>query len=442
HVLCSILPAEQLLVAHLNHGLRSAAATDAAFVQTTAQAWGVRCVVEVVDVAALAKQKGVSLEEAGRQARYQFFARLARQEEATAVAVAHNADDQAETVLLHVLRGSGLLGLRGMRPISPMPQGDGVWLLRPFLAISRAEIEAYCQENQLHPVEDASNQELIFLRNRLRHELLPLLAAYNPAIKTRLQHMADIVAADYDLLDAIVTETWEQVYYGAGDGWLAWRRSSWRDLPLSLRRALLRKAIFQLEPQLADVTFRVIESARQVAETKVAQAAAALPGGLVLRALYDLIYVIRETAVLPVSGPQLEGERELPVPGTIQLADGWQLVAELQTASAVPDVQHNEDPWHAFVDVGEAAVLQVRSRLPGERWQPLGMGGHSTKVKEVMINRRIPVQLREKWPLVVADEHLVWMVGQQIDERVKVTAVTQRIVHLYCYQKFRAVSQI
>lgn len=438
HALRSVLPASRVVVAHVDHGLRPTAAAEARFVQATALAWGMRCEVETAAVAALAQQTGRSLEEMGRQVRYQFFARVAHLVGATAVAVAHNADDQAETVLLHLLRGSGLSGLRGMRPVSPLPlpEGNGMWLLRPLLDISRTDIEVYCQAHGLEPVVDASNEDMTFLRNRLRHELLPLLATYNPSIKTHLQQTAAIVAADYDVLEAALLVQWRAVYRGQGEGWLAIDRVLWRGLPLSLRRGILRRAVWQMAPQLTDVTFRALELARQVAETETAQAQASLPGGLLLRSLYDLFYVLRETAVLPVSGPQLPAlqEQELPIPGVLPLADGWRLAATVAPMLDEQTRQHHQDSWRVYVDVGAARSLQVRPRLPGERLQPLGMAGQSAKVKEVMINRKIPAQLRPAWPLVATADHLVWVVGHQLDQRARVTAVTQRVVQLHCYQ--------
>jgi tRNA(Ile)-lysidine synthase len=173
-------PAANLVVGHLNHQLRPSAAADATFVAETAAAWGLECHTESVDVAGLARRDGLSLEEAGRGARYQFLARLAHAVGAAHVAAGHNADDQAETVLMHFLRGAGLSGLRGMRPAGPLPGDPAITLLRPFLTTGRAEIEAYCQEHGLAPLTDASNTDTTYFRNRLRHELLPYLAGYNP----------------------------------------------------------------------------------------------------------------------------------------------------------------------------------------------------------------------------------------------------------------------
>jgi tRNA(Ile)-lysidine synthase len=178
----SLLPAEALLVAHLDHALRPSSAAEAHFVAATAAEWGVAGRVERVDVRTLAETGRLTLEAAARQARYDFLARVVTEAGGRAIATGHTADDQAETVLMHILRGSGTAGLRGMLPASPVPGHPHLTLLRPWLRASRAEIVAYCQEHRLRPITDESNTDPAYFRNRLRHELLPLLAAYNPHV--------------------------------------------------------------------------------------------------------------------------------------------------------------------------------------------------------------------------------------------------------------------
>ena len=224
HVLRELAPdlALRLHVAHLHHGLRGVDAdADAAFVQETAVAWGLPVTIEHADVAALAQQTGMSLEEAARHARYSFLARVAERNGARAIAVGHTADDQVETVLMHFLRGSGLAGLRGMQPVSdfgfwmrgaePAAAIGGAVLLRPMLSVSRAEILDYCADHGLTPRFDRSNEDTTFFRNRLRHELLPLLETYNPQIRRILLNSATVLADDYEHLRGQLQAAWSQV---------------------------------------------------------------------------------------------------------------------------------------------------------------------------------------------------------------------------------------
>ena len=181
-----------LTVAHLNHQLRpEQALEDERFVRSISKRWELPLFVETQDIAKIAKARKQSIEEAARQTRYNFLGRVATTVGAQKIAVGHHADDQTETILMHLLRGTGLDGLRGMLPRTRLPlfslkdldiSARDVRLIRPLLEISRAEIEAYCHEHQLSPRQDSSNQDTTFFRNRLRHELIPILESYNPNI--------------------------------------------------------------------------------------------------------------------------------------------------------------------------------------------------------------------------------------------------------------------
>jgi tRNA(Ile)-lysidine synthase len=441
HLLARVVGTERVVAAHLHHGLRPQADDELLFVVQTAVTWHIPIVVDKVDVPALAQANGWSIEEAARHARYRFLAETAVQENTPFVAVAHHADDQAETVLLHLIRGSGLAGLRGMLPVSPLPGAPELMLLRPLLTVSRHDIEAYCATYQLQPVYDQSNADTTYLRNRIRHELLPLLAQYNPQISVHLQQLAAITAADYALLEEWFQPFWQSVYVEQGQGWLALARARWRELPLSHRRLALRRGMLVLRPSQTDISFQVVELARELVERGVTGSQMDLPGGLTLRLEYERILLVNdEAAVPPPFGPQLATAEAvgLPIPGQMALGGGWWLYAQEYTEDTARSgfglavISQNSDPWVAFVDVGERESLTVRPRLPGERFQPLGMHGRHATVKEVMINRKAAQGLRPLWPIVAHEEHLVWLVGQQLDERVRVTAVSRRIIRLTC----------
>lgn len=433
-------PPANLVVGHLNHGLRPEAAGDAQRVARICAGWEVACFVEEADVGAEARAEGLSLEEAGRLTRYRFLAALARRVDAAGVAVGHNADDQAETVLMHFLRGAGLAGLRGMLPAGPMPEAPDLTLFRPLLDVSREEVERYCREQALEPLVDASNVDATFFRNRLRHELLPRLEAYNPQIRERLQHTAAVLAADYELLQQLRREAWAEILREGGATWLRVDLDAWRALPLSLRRSTIRHAVWKLRSSLRDVTFAPVEQAREVAEQGDVGAQAALPGGLVLTVEYDAWRLAAEEASPPARLPQLPGDEalKLSLPGRVFLAGAWFLEAEACREISPKVVQENGDPWLAYVDVGPAERLLVRPRRSGERFRPLGMEGHSAKVSDVMINEKIPAGLRPRWPLVANGEHLIWLVGHRLDRRARVTSSSGQVWRLRCAREGRA----
>lgn len=427
-------PAEKLIAATLDHGWRPEAAGETQFVREAAAAWGVKCVAGKADTIALARERGLSLEAAGRQARYDFLAGVARQYQAAYILTAHHADDQAETLLLNLIRGAGLAGLTGMSAVAPVPGHPDLTLLRPLLEASREEIMAYCRQRQLAPLIDPSNEDPAFRRNRVRHELLPLLERYNPQIRQRLCRTATLLAADEKLLAELAAEAWTEIYRRGGEGWLALDRAGWRRLPLSLQRRTLRLAAARLRPQLSDMGFETIEQARLTAQEGEVGAMATLPAGLRLCVGYDLLEIKQEGAAPPVTLPQLPGGRPLPlsIPGELRLAHGWRLSARWLEEAAWERALHNPDPWQAYLDLSDIDMsrLQARPRLPGERFQPLGMAGRSVRVKEFMIDRKIPAALRDQWPIIAGPDHLLWIAGHHIDERVKATPTSRRILHI------------
>lgn len=433
HILKTLSPANQLVVAHVNHGLRSTAVSDAYFVQQTAVSWNLPYFIETIDVAQLAQQKGMSLEEAGRTARYRFFAQVAEQVGAKSVVVAHNADDQAETVLMHLLRGSGLAGLQGMLSVGKVPGNPELNLIRPFLQISRTDIEAYCQEFQLNARIDGSNQDITFFRNRVRHELIPLLAQSTPHIKERLQQLSAVIQADEALLAKLTTDAWTAVFLSQGNGWLKLHKSRWTQLPLSLKRRVLRQAVAQLRPSLQDIGFSPIEQARLIAESSPISTQATLPGNLTLTVGYEELTITAVSTAPPITLPQLllSKPQPLPIPGSILLANGWALTTTPLHVDEATNIGQNPDPWTAFI--AGSSTLHVRPRADGERFWPLGMAGNSAKVQDVMVNRKIPAPLRPLWPIVANENHLVWLVGHHIDERVRITAETRNLIQLRCW---------
>jgi tRNA(Ile)-lysidine synthase len=198
----------------------------------------------------------------------------------------------------------------------------------------------------------------------------------------------------------------------------------------------LRRALAELRPSLTDVSFRTIDLAHHVALEKETGAEAALPGQIILRLEYEHLLLAVNLEYMQDSQPQLpQGESQrLPIPGTVALEGGWLLTAVVADINLAA-VRRNRDPWVAYLDVGQTTVLQVRSRIPGEYMQPLGMDGRSASVQDIMVNRKLPAALRAKWPLVATKEHALWLVGHIVDERAKVADNTRRIIRVSYHKK-------
>jgi tRNA(Ile)-lysidine synthase len=434
HLLRAVRPAEGLIVAHLDHALRPSSADEAAVVNRIAAGYGLRFHTRRVDVAELAKSLNLSLEEAARMARYDFLAEIARAEGAPAVAVGHHADDQVETILMHVLRGSGLGGLRGMVEAGELPGHPKLRLLRPLLAITRAEIEAYAGEQGLRPITDESNADPAFLRNRVRHELLPALETYNPQIRERLRALSEVVAADEAFLVSQTTTNLTRLIVERGEETLAWSRDGWLALPLALRRRVLRLALAVVASDAPEPGYQALEAARRIAESGETGARVDLPGGLALRVAYDRLRLTRQPGAVSAELPQLPSAGPIPlsVPGAILLKNGWRLSAEFVVGA--PDIETNTDRWTAYVAIPPAEALLVRGRRPGDRIRPLGLGGER-KVKEVMIDRKVPVEARALWPVVATAERVVWLAGLALDDRARVTLESSRVIRLRCWRE-------
>ncbi len=453
HVLKSLAPQFELslTVAHVNHQLRDDAQADEDFVREVADRWGLPIHAQARDVARLAAERKQSLEETARQVRYAFLWQVAEQTKANKIAVGHNADDQAETVLMHFLRGTGLAGLRGMRPVTKMAAlrlGEGLssstaarpapQLIRPLLDTPRSEIETYCQAYQLQLRRDPSNQDVTLFRNRLRHKLLPLLETYNPNIRQVLQRTAKVVAAEVDYLNRHVEEAWQFTTHATSTGKVEFDLNNWLSLPPALMRSTLRRAVQMLRRNLRDINFDHIETAIAIIKKGKTGTKATLPNNLLLTVGYDTFTVADQD--LPVrpdrfSQPYLGATEGLPVnvPGITDVPhSGWKLKAELFSKSQVDqDVIDRGSSWEAYLDaevVGRTPSL--RPRRPGDIFFPLGLGGHRKKVNEFMINEKIPADRRNHLPLLVTEGQILWVCGYRIDERARVKTATQLILHL------------
>jgi tRNA(Ile)-lysidine synthase len=439
-----------LTIAHLNHQLRGPdSQADADFVREVATQRRLPIFVETRDVAAIAAKRKQSIEEAARQIRYAFLWRVAREVNANKIAVGHHADDQVETVLMHFLRGAGLAGLRGMLPvmeiaglrlhpddISASSSLASPQLIRPLLETSRSEIEAYCRAHQLAPRQDYSNQDTIFFRNRLRHELIPQLETYNPNIRQTLQRTAKVIAAEVEFLNDHLDQAWRLVVRSESTEKIEMDLLDWLSLPLAMKRSSLRRAVEVLRRNLRDINFEHIEMARMVVEKGDVGTKATLPQGLMLTVGYHTFIIAAENAPIfaPVRDePKLSQDQALllNVPGVTPLPYiNWQLKADFLTPEHV-NYLSQVDRWEAYLDadvVGSAPIL--RSRRPGDTFKPLGLGGHSQKVNEFMINEKIPAAWRNLIPLFVSADRVLWVCGYRLDERARLQPATQHILHL------------
>ena len=392
--------------AHLNHQLRPEAARDEEFCQALCARLDVPLTVATVPVAALAVETGVSIEVAARRARYAFLERARFGCDAAVVAVAHTADDQAETVLLRLLRGAGPRGLRGILPV----RGT---VVRPLLECTRAALRADLARRGETWVEDDSNADVAQPRNRVRHELMPMLAArFQPAVTRVLARTAEVVAADDALLEELADAAWPGVVSPALRG-LAISRGALGQLPLALARRVARRALEQANaphaPDLADVE-------QLLAVCRPGGPAAAEPAGV-------RVERFSEAAVLLITARRAAGaatlpSRRLPVPGAVALPElgrGCRLTAE----GPIKALEEPADLCRRLnLKTTVPAPFVVRGRAAGDRMRPAGLGG-SKKLQDLLVDRKVPRAERDRVPVVAdATGRIVWVVGHAADADV------------------------
>ncbi|HEY3418060.1 MAG TPA: tRNA lysidine(34) synthetase TilS [Armatimonadota bacterium] len=390
-----------LAVGHVHHGLRAEAGEDADFVQRLAERYDLPCLVSYEDVPARMAAAGESLETAAREVRYAALQRMAHALSLGNIVTGHTADDQAETVLMRLLRGSGTTGLAAIPP-----RRDNI--VRPLLPIWRSEILAYLRARALPYQTDASNASTAMLRNRLRLELLPLLERdYTPRIRERLARLAELSRDDDAVLSKLADDAYRRLSRPRREG-IALPVST--DLPPALFRRVLRRALLDLRGSLEGIDFDHLQAIAGLATGQEAH----LPGARVVREAGSFVFlpVLMEKAEIPAT--------TLPVPGRLILP-GSVLVAEESWGS--PELQGGDV---AIIDV--AAVdgpLTVRSWQPGDRFRPFGAPG-SRKLQDIFVDARVPRRLRAGVPLILDRHGIIWIAGFRIADRVKRVPTTTK----------------
>jgi len=406
----------ELHIAHVHHHLRGADADeDLSYVSQLAEKREKPEMfhVEHFDVAEKAKLEKISLELAGRLCRYEVYEGIATRIGAKAVAVGHTADDNVETVLQRIIRGTGLRGLGGIPPRRPIREGSEVFVIRPLIDCSRGEVEEYLQARGVKARIDASNLSLDYARNRIRNELLPLLeSGYNRRVRQAVLRLARIASAADKFIQS------EALDHVGGEPSVS--VPDLRGEPEAVQLAALRQAI---ENAGLSAYLDRIEEALELVRSDNPSATLHLPNDLELSRSYDRIEVRRRREPEPAPEPV-----ELPVPGEASFGN-YLLRAEVISGTdfSLSQFKKSKGPLEEAMDCGVAGhTLLVRSRLPGDRFRLLGLPGEK-KLKELLIDRKVPREEREALPLVVSSGRIVCVIGIGIDDRVKIRSETERV---------------
>ncbi|MFH1446229.1 MAG: tRNA lysidine(34) synthetase TilS [Chloroflexota bacterium] len=426
-----------LIPAHLDHCLRSESADEAREVAQISEEWGMHCVQGKVDVAKAAKEQGQSIEEAARECRYRFLFEQAEQVKAVALVVAHTADDQVETVLMHLLRGAGMGGLKGMTYREIFPQWSTVIpLVRPMLGVWRTEVLNYCNKQGLAPLFDRSNFDKTYFRNRLRHDLLPRLETYNPQVRQVIWRMAEVLRGDEELLIQLSQNAWQDCLSNLEKGLVTLIRERFLGLPLGLKRRVLRMGLDLLRPNLRDIGMETIDRAVEAVQSPPVSGRLDLIAHLDLVVEDDMFFIKEKAVVLPLDEwPQIpQGEIIfLTSDSEIELNNSWFLSARLLEHTEYLQLEPHQlkDPNQAWLAADKLAFpLVIRGRKSGDRWQPFGMHGHSQKISNFFINEKIPEKARDGWPLVTQSETILWVAGIRSSHLCPLKGSEEKVMNL------------
>jgi len=427
-----------LHVAHLNHDFRGAEADeDARFVGALASELGLPFSVEKLDPIAYQRERHISsFEQGAREMRYRFMASVAQRIGAPAVAVGHTSDDQAETVLLHILRGAGLHGLRGMTETAPWPFPPGLKspvIFRPLLEVTKRETVEYCGELRRDYRQDSGNSLFRFTRNRVRQDLIPSLAAdYNPRISEALVRLASSASLDLDYLQQELDRAWPQLLLspsasiepGQPSATLALKRGPLSALHPALVRMALRRAYIEVNGDSRRLRENHLRAMTDFISRNSRTGELALPSGISLHATASEIIFLTGQYPSDCPYPQLAGPCQLSDPN-IPIADGiyhpgeWRVSIETVPIENVPDLRPPDalTAWFHPVSLGTGLIL--RNRADGDRFQPLGMAD-SKRLHNFFIDQKVPRHWRDRVPLLISDRGIAWVVGYRIAEWAKV----------------------
>jgi tRNA(Ile)-lysidine synthase len=422
----------KLFVAHLHHGLRGAEAdADEVFVAQLAEQLGLPLHTERADIGLKAQQQGGSTEEVARDYRYTFLERVALQTGSDLVAVAHHADDNAETILHRICRGTGLRGLAGITDVRPIRAGSRVRLVRPLLNQRRAAIEELCQARGLQTRTDSTNRSPEFTRGRVRNVIMPLLAEQlNPNVSEALLRLAEHARWLGTYLEDAAARIFDTLVISEGPRRVVLNTRALLGKQRIIQAEVLRRAIALVVAGEQDLGFAHIEAILRLAEDPASGKEIHVPGPVVVRKQYDRLEFCPLTDAEPP--PEL-GTVFVACPGrTVLSLVGYELTAEVRGVDAekIAALLRNANPYEEWLDYERLRPpLLVRGRRDGDRFHPLGAPG-AKSIGEFFSDVKLDPRERLRTGILCDQDGPVWVMPLRIDERVKLRPTTRKALRL------------
>ena len=432
HLLCAWQSQLNLVlhVIHMNHGLRGEESeADADFVQTLCQQLDVPCTVQRLNLQLeIQTRKGQSTQSVARDLRYAAFTQVAHEHDLTKVALGHTSDDQAETVLMWMLRGAGSVGLSGM------PAFRAPHFIRPLLGVLRVEIVAYLKKNQWSFRIDSSNASPEYRRNRIRQELMPVLKQFNPKIVQALSRQANILREESEYLDQVASQALASVLLKADVDRVVLNQVTLSGLPRSIQRRVVLLLYRQVTRTNVHPPFDCVEAILDLVNRSTS-GLVIQSHGIRVRRDYKEVYLCAVEGETPFHLPPSHPILPLSVPGLLS----WPLTGQTLEACLVDRLPANwkNDPSCVYLDADHFTHdLVIRQWKSGDSFYPLGMNGQKKKIQDFFSDIKLSRTRRSEVPLVVAPEGIVWVAGFRPDHRFRVMTDTRRFIALKLGSEF------
>jgi len=427
-----------IIVAHVNHSIRQESGSEEAHVESISKTLHLPFFSTKVDVGAYSHSNKLSMEESARYLRYEFLFHVAEENKAQALAVAHHANDQVETVMMHILRGAGPAGLRGMAYRSFLAGfSEGIPIIRPLLGMWREEIEDYCRQENLDPSVDQTNTDTKYFRNRIRHELIPYLETYNPQVKQHLWQLAYLAQAENAFVDSAMEVSLDTLMSQKGKGFFIIKRDEFAAAPAAIQRRILRCTISELREDLRDIGFDAVEKGIEFARSTDPKGEWQLLDNVWLTKLSkNELLIFTDCADFCELFPLLVGKCEINLvfPGVTKLNDHWEIAAVIIDGALPPKNEMTD--YEVFLNLSEIHdSLIIRPPVIGEKIFPFGKGEISQKLSDLFINLGILQRARAQWPILYCGDKLLWVVGLRRAKFAPVKTGSTKILKLELKRK-------
>jgi tRNA(Ile)-lysidine synthase len=413
-----------IAVAHLDHKFRKESAAEADFVEKIVKEKGLVFFRKSKNLPEIIKEKNISAEAAARKARFDFFRNIMGKYNYDVLALAHHRDDQAETILLNLFRGTGLKGLGGIKAKLKIKE---LTVIHPMLAFSKKEILNYCQKNKLEPCFDSSNEQSIYSRNIIRNEIFPIVEdKINDKAREVISRNSKIIAAENDFLEKMAVQKYQEIIKEKNQNKVIIDFNKFQNIDQVLQRRVYRLIYNKLNKNLDDLYFdHILEIEKLISDCQTGRGIDIASGIRVEISYSNLIFYKKEKIL---ANNNFFQTREIEIDGTTKVNENYSISS---TILSKKEFSFTENPYQAAFDFDKLKLpLKIRSRSPGDKFIPLGMSGHK-KVKDILIDAKTPKNLRKKVPVITdAEDNIIWLAPYRISNEFKITQKTNKILIL------------